>query len=91
MSNSQQFWMSEDHLQEGKKEDNLSQNIKDLLILYSVLSLEDKVLAKREIRNAEIFQFLPKISYIFVDELKKNKNEQLPTTTRRIPGKIKVL
>lgn len=55
MSNSQQFWMSEDHLQETKKEDNLSQNIKDLLLLYSVLSLEEKVLAKREIRNAEIF------------------------------------
>lgn len=55
MSDSQRFWMSEDHLQEAKKEDNLSQDIKDLLLLYSVLSLEDKVLAKREIRNAEIF------------------------------------
>lgn len=55
MSNSQQFWMSEDHLQETKKEDDLSQSIKDLLLLYSVLSLEEKVLVKREIRNAEIF------------------------------------
>ena len=55
MSNSQQFWMSEDHLQEAKKEDDLSQSIKDLLLLYSVLSLGEKVLAKREIRNAEIF------------------------------------
>ena len=55
MSDSQRFWMSEDHLQETKKEDILSQNIKDLLLLYSVLSLGDKVLAKREIRNAEIF------------------------------------
>ena len=72
MSDSQRFWMSEDHLQETKKEDILSQNIKDLLLLYSVLSLEDKVLAKREIRNAEIFQFLPKISCIFVNENNKN-------------------
>ena len=55
MSNSQQFWMSVDHLQETKKEDDLSQSIKDLLLLYSVLSLEEKVLVKREIRNAEIF------------------------------------
>ena len=54
MSNSQQFWMSEDHLQEYR-EYNLSQNIKDLLLLYSVLSVEEKVLVKREIRNAEIF------------------------------------
>ena len=54
MSDSQRFWMSEDHLQEDR-EDNLTQNIKDLLLLYSVLSLEEKVLAKREIRNAEIF------------------------------------
>jgi disulfide oxidoreductase YuzD len=46
--------MSEDYINE-KKETDLSQNIKDLLILYSVLSLEDKLVAKREIRNAEIF------------------------------------
>ena len=50
MSNSQQFWMSEDHLNKVQ-EDILSQSIKDLLLLYSVLSVEEKVLVKREIRN----------------------------------------
>lgn len=54
MSNSQQFWMSEDDIKQ-RKEQTLSENIKDLLLLYSVLSLEEKVLVKGEIRNAEIF------------------------------------
>ena len=54
MSDSLRYWMSEDHLNEGQ-EKYLTQNIKDLLILYSVLSVEEKVVVKREIRNAEIF------------------------------------
>ena len=54
MSDSLTYWMSEDHLEE-RKEESLSQNIKDLLILYSILSVEERVIAKKEIRNAEIF------------------------------------
>ena len=68
MSDSQRFWMSEDHLQETKKEDDLSQSIKDLLLLYSVLSVEEKVLVKREIRNAEIFQVFAENISTFVNE-----------------------